>query len=136
MFDQYAIIMHERLDLIYMVLNEWPARAEVLLMNLVEKIIEQFEFSSPIVRINDVPTRLIRYSPPGGVYYVFERVAKKEIIGAYAYDIVVPEDGGAIRLEITSGSTLSPAIWSPPPLQRTVGHVDQIYRYFCSLKLR
>lgn len=77
MFDQYAIIMHEKLDLIYMVPNEWPARTEMLLMDLVEKIIEKFEFSSPIVRINDISTRLIRYSPPGGVYYVFERVAKK-----------------------------------------------------------
>ncbi|KAG8040271.1 hypothetical protein G9C98_000842 [Cotesia typhae] len=136
MFDQYAIIMHEKLDLIYMVPNEWPARTEMLLMDLVEKIIEQFEVSSPIVRINDVSTRLIRYSSPGGVYYVFDRVAKKEIIGAYAYDIVVPEDGGAIRLEITSGSTLSPAIWSPSPLQCTLGHVDQIYRYFSPPKLR
>ena len=77
MFDQYTIIMHKKLELLFMIPNEWPARVKPLLVDLIEKMIEHFDFSSPIVRINDIPTRLTCYSPPVGVSYVFERVAKK-----------------------------------------------------------
>ena len=60
----------------------------------------------------------------------------REIINAYVYDIIVPENGEPIRIEITSGSTLSPVTWYHSPLQRTVTHVDQIYSYLSSPKLR
>lgn len=69
--------MHKGLDVVIMVPNQWPVRAEPILMTLVEKIMVRFNDLSPIVRVNNMPTRLVRRDVPAGSFYVFDQVTER-----------------------------------------------------------
>lgn len=77
MEKQYATIFYKKLGVHIVVPSEWPSRAESLLLTLAERIIEQFDYVSPILQINNIPTRLSRCINMLGVYYIFEKVPEK-----------------------------------------------------------
>nr|AOH69101.1 hypothetical protein A6F54_26 [Microplitis mediator bracovirus] len=103
MEEHYTAILYEKLGTFVWVPNEWPARIEILLLALAERIIDHYNYVSPIIQINNVPTKLTRRTDTAGFYYVFEKVSHEEIFGAYIYNVEVPKNGESIKIEINSG---------------------------------
>ncbi|KAH0554412.1 hypothetical protein KQX54_010475 [Cotesia glomerata] len=56
---KYVAIHHRELATYILVPKQWPNRANSLLLTLAEQIIAQFNEVSPVVRMCDIPTRLI-----------------------------------------------------------------------------
>ncbi|XP_057331827.1 uncharacterized protein LOC130671761 isoform X2 [Microplitis mediator] len=112
MEKQYATIFYKELGVYIVVPSEWPGRAENLVLTLAERIIEQFDYVSPILQINNIPTRLSRCINMLGTYYIFEEVSKNEMMGAFTFNVDVPQNGDSIKIEITSGKNLDNDTWS------------------------
>ncbi|AEE09587.1 conserved hypothetical protein [Cotesia vestalis bracovirus] len=109
---KYVAIHHRELATYILVPKQWPKRANSLILTLSEQIIAQFNQVSPIVKMCDIPTRLICRVDDSGFYYIFNKVSKEEMIGAFVYNIVVPDSNEDIEIEIFSGQYLNRISWS------------------------
>ncbi|XP_057322112.1 uncharacterized protein LOC130665659 [Microplitis mediator] len=107
MEDEYATIVYAELAPNIFVPTEWPIQGlEDLIVTLAKRIIARFNVLSPIVQVKNIPTRLIRRVYVNNSGYFFQKVSKKEMIGAYVYNIVPPKKGDEILIEINSGSNI------------------------------
>lgn len=74
---EYVSIHHQVLDTYILVPKEWPMRANSLLLTLAERIIAQYNQVSPVVKINDISTRLICRMNDITFYYIFNKVPEE-----------------------------------------------------------
>ncbi|XP_008558595.1 uncharacterized LOC103579078 isoform X2 [Microplitis demolitor] len=108
MEDEFATVVSVEVVPNIFVPIEWPIEGlENLIVTLAKKIIARFNFLSPIVQVKNIPTRLIRRIYMNTPAYFFQKVSKKEMIGAYVYNIVLPKEGNSILIEINSGSNIN-----------------------------
>lgn len=74
---KYVAIHHRELDTYILVPKKWPKRANSLILALAEQIIVQFNKMSPVVKMCDIPTRLICRVDDSEFYYIFKKVSKE-----------------------------------------------------------
>ncbi|CAD6244527.1 GSCOCT00013379001.2-RA-CDS [Cotesia congregata] len=126
---KYVAIHHRELDTYILVPKQWPKRANSLFLTLADQIIAQFNEVSPVVRMCDIPTRLICRVDDSGFYYIFNKVSIEEMIGIFVYNIVVPDGNEDIEVEIFSGQYLNRISWPDDGTLRAIPQSPSVSCY-------
>ncbi|XP_057320795.1 uncharacterized protein LOC130664736 [Microplitis mediator] len=103
--EQRGYVVYVELAPNILVPKEWPIRGiETFLLQVIEKLINHSQHASPILQVTNIPARLVKRETIKGICYIFKTVSNEQTIGAYIYEIVIPEDRSNNTVEIISGS--------------------------------